>query len=114
MKTKEIIKTLTEANDWRKGLTETMTKPEIFTIAIDEAIKKLENYKKDINNFNKTSIWALQFANEQKESFDNLLFEVENLLEKWVKPNLIKKVIENGRQRAVLGICLHYDMQVWI
>ena len=122
MKTKEIIKILTEAKEWT---------PDIFTVTIDEAIKRLEVYEKQINNINHkreaeakklaeqenlfaSSIWELQFANTQKTHFDNLLSEVETLVEKWVKPNLIKKVIENGRQRAVLDICLHYDMQVWI
>ena len=52
MKTKEIIKILTEANDWRKGLTETMTKPEIFTIAIDEAIVRLGIYQNIARNVN--------------------------------------------------------------
>jgi len=69
MKTKEIIKILTEANNWRKGLTETMTKPEIFTIAIDEAIKKLENYKKNINNFNKKREVEAKKLAEQKKMF---------------------------------------------
>ena len=122
MTTKEIIKILTEVKEWI---------PDIFTVTIDEAIKRLEVYEKQINSINQkreveakklteqenlfaSSISELQFANTQKTHFDNLLSEVETLVEKWVKPHLIKKVIENGRQRAVLDISINYDIKVWI
>lgn len=45
MKTKEIIKTLKDFNEWRRGGNGKMLDPKVIGEAIDEAIKKLKTIK---------------------------------------------------------------------
>ena len=111
MKTKKIIEILTESNSWRRGGEIEMPDPEIFWIAIDEAIKKLNVYKEKLKendeSLNRSCI-AVQTANLQKWTYRGIVYEVEILLKKWIDKNLILKVIENWKQRADLDYSIQY------
>ena len=130
MKTKNIIKILTRANAWRRWKIEEMPDITEFWIAIDEAIKRLKQLKntdealnKACENLKKTNkeknfledlniawVWELQFANLQNEHYKSMIDEVEVLLNKWVKPHLIKQVIKNWKERAVIDLSIHTDL----
>ena len=131
MKTKEIIKTLNKANYWRKGWKWEMPDPTEFWIAIDYAIERLKQYEQMINSMKQTkealikkldnedeilnsACSELQFANLQKDFYKSILDEVEVLAKRQVKHNLIQKVIENSKQRAILDISIHYDVRCGI
>ena len=108
MNIKKIIVDLQYYNKWRKGWEWNQPNPKKITKAIDwaiEELKQIEMYNDICSNW----IQELQFANLQKEHYRFMLDEVKTLLEQWVKPNLIKKVIENWELRAVLDISIHYD-----
>jgi ferredoxin-fold anticodon binding domain-containing protein len=62
----------------------------------------------------KSSIWELKFTRLQKEHLEKLLDEVEVLVEKWVKPKLIKSVIKNWKQRMMIDTSIHFDLVCWI
>ena len=51
----------------------------------------------------------IRFQRLQTEHYANLLSEVEVLLDK-VESNIIKAVIKNGRERAVIDISLNYHL----
>lgn len=53
----------------------------------------------------------LRFQRLQTSHYKSILDEVYVLLEKGCKPSLIRKVIENGRQRAVLDQSIHFDLE---
>ena len=113
METKRIIDVLRETNIWRRGWHFKMPDVKTFWIAIDEAIKLLENIDNK-HNILITSFNELSFSNIQKNHYLTLLNEVEELLKKWVKNNLIQKVIENWKEKARLDNSIHFDINVWI
>ena len=121
MKLKNIIKTLKRGN----------IEMPIFWIAIDEAIRILKEQSEMIDSINQTNqallnklknedkilnsaVGELQFSNIQKDHYKSILDEVEVLLKKWVKYNLIQKVIENWKTRRVLDMSIHFDIKCWI
>lgn len=138
MKTKEIIKKLNKANSWRRGLKWAMPDPTEFWIAIDYAVERLKQYEQMINSMKwnmdsmqqtkeallkklnnedeilNSACSELQFANLQKDFYKSILDEVEVLAKRQVKHNLIQKVIENSKQRAILDISIHYDVRCGI
>ena len=131
MKTKEIIKKLNKANSWRRGWKWEMPDPKEFWQAIDYAIERLKQYEQMINSMKQTkealikkldnedeilnsACSELQFANLQKDFYKSILDEVEVLAKRQVKHNLIQKVIENSKQRAILDISIHYDIRCGI
>lgn len=62
-----------------------------------------------------TAIKELQHSKQIVEKQNNLLIEVEELLNKWAKPSLIQKVIENWKQRIIIDTSIHYDLECgWI
>ncbi len=69
-----------------------------------EENKKL---KEEINSLNNISISELQFSNLQRDHYKSLLNEVEILVKKWIKKELIKQVIDNWKQRAVIDLSIH-------
>ena len=52
-----------------------------------------------------------KFKNSQNDSITSLLNEVQVLINKWVKKELINKVIENWKERIVLDISIHYEIE---
>ena len=112
MKTKNIIKYLTRFNQWRLWAEIEIPEPKQLTKTIDEAIEKLwyhyemhQHYKE----LYEVAIWEIKFNSLQKEHYLSLLDEVEALLDKNIKPSLIKKVIENWKTRWMLDISIHYN-----
>lgn len=82
--------------------------------------KKLKNkilYEKEMKTHYeelfKTSVSELKFERLRIEHYKSILEEVEVLLNKWVKNNLISKVIELWKTRDVLDISIHYDIECW-
>ena len=65
---------------------------------------------KSFNDMLNSACWELQFANIQKDFYKSILDEVEILLKKEVKHNLIKKVIENWKEKWVLDEIIHTDL----
>ena len=62
-----------------------------------------------------TAIKELQHSHKKVEKYNNLLIEVEELLNKWAKPSLIQKVIENWKQKIIIDTSIHYDLECgWI
>lgn len=62
-----------------------------------------------------TAIKELQNSKQTVEKYNNLLIEVEELLNKWVNPSLIQKVIENWKQKIIIDTSIHYDLECgWI
>ena len=127
MKTKKIIWILKKYNSWRKWVINEMLEPKEIWNAINEAINRLIEYKQIIGSLKQTkealikntetnndmlnsACWELQFANIQKDFYKSILDEVEILLKKEVKHNLIKKVIENWKEKWVLDEIIHTDL----
>lgn len=130
METKNIIKILKKFNNWRRGWEWEQPNPKQITNAINEAIEKLkelnsynelfESMKQTKNtlikklefqeNLNITWVWELQFERLQKEHYKSIIDEVEVLLDKWVKPQLIKQVIKNWKERAIIDLSIHTDL----
>ena len=127
MKTKKIIWILKKHNSWRRWTIDEMLDPKEIWFAIDEAINRLQEYKQVIDSMKQTkevlirniensdemlnsACWELQFANLQKDFYKSILDEVEVLLKKEVKHNLIKKVIENWKERWILDKFIHTDL----
>ena len=126
MKTNRIINTLEKANtfkefwiwkmpsEYENAITEAPWRLKILSEQIQSMIqtnqalaKKLKEEDEILNS----ACEELRFANLQKAHYRNLLDEVEVLLNKWVKHNLIKAVIENWRARADIDICINYDIK---
>lgn len=59
----------------------------------------------------KSASKELRFQILQTEHYKSILDEVDVLLDKGCKPSLIRKVIENWKQRWVLDISLHFDLE---
>ncbi len=75
--------------------------------------KTIKELKKDLELYSQLTtawVWELQFSNLQKEHYKSILNEVEVLLDKWVKPHLIKQVIKNWKERAVIDLSIHTDL----
>ena len=51
----------------------------------------------------------MKFNSLQNQHYLSLLEEVEILLDKNIKHNLIKEVIKNWKERATLDVSIHYD-----
>jgi hypothetical protein len=49
------------------------------------------------------------FSNLQKEHYKQLIKEVEVLVKKWIKKELIQEVISNWYKRAELDLAIHCD-----
>ena len=119
MKTKNIRKHLNNFNKWRRGAEIEMPDPKFIWEVIDLAIDKLltqQNRIKDLkeqikndDDYFETAIWEIKFNSLQKQHYLSLLEEVEILLDKNINPNLIKKVIKNWKERAILDESIHYD-----
>lgn len=67
-----------------------------------------QDYKK-LNDLDKVWTKELMFSNLQKEHYKSLLEEVEVLVNKWIKKELIQKVISNWYKRAELDLAIHCD-----
>lgn len=81
--------------------------------ALNRACEKLKEVNKEKNfleDLNIAWVWELQFANLQIEHYKSILDEVETLLDKWIKPHLVKQVINNWKERAVIDISIHTDL----
>ena len=126
MKTKNIIKYLKRFNKWRRWAEIEMPDPKFSWEVIDFAIDRLEKLqdklvcssqfitklKEQIKNndeYFKSAIWEIQFNSLQKQHYLSLLDEVEVLLEKNIKPSLIKKVIDNWKTRWALDVNIHFN-----
>lgn len=75
-----------------------------------ENLKKTNKEKNFLEDLNIAWVWELQFANLEKEHYKSMIDEVEVLLNKWVKPHLIKQVIKNWKERAVIDLSIHTDL----
>ena len=114
MKLKEAIRILKNHNCWRRWIMwYNSTNPKKLWIAIDTIVNEYEtNLDEELLN---VSIKELQFANLQKEHLQSILDEVEVLVSKWVKKQLIQEVIKNWKLRSLLDLSIHYDtMCGWI
>ena len=126
MKTKNIIKHLNKFNKWRQWADIKMPEPKEITETINEAIDRLQQHEQMINSMKQTNqalskqiqnndehfknaIWEMKFNSLQKQHYLSLLEEVEVLLDKNINPNLIKEVIKNWKERAILDESIHYD-----
>ena len=81
--------------------------------ALNKACEKLVEVTKEkdfLNDLNNAWTWELKFEKLQKEHYKSMIDEVEVLLNKWVKPHLIKQVIKNWKERAVIDLSIHTDL----
>lgn len=87
--------------------------------------KNLKYYKhrytvfKELNTLHeslyKTASQELKFERLNKAHLHSILDEVKILLEKWCKTNLIEAVIELWKQREMLDLSIHYELECgWI
>jgi hypothetical protein len=115
MKLKEAIRILKNHNCWRRWITwYTMTTPKKLWIAIDTIVNHYEKWYESIS-IDEVCLQELKFANLQKQHFESILDEVEVLVSKWIKKELIQEVIKNWKLRWMLDLSIHYDMMCgWI
>jgi len=66
--------------------------------------------REDKEELLKTATSELRFKNMKVEAYENLVIEIQVLLKQWVNTNLIKKVIENWKERIMLDDLIHYDL----
>ena len=52
----------------------------------------------------------MQFANNQKEHYKNLIKEIKEILKKKVNNKIITQVIKNWREKANIDICVHSNI----
>ena len=59
----------------------------------------------------KVAMKEMRFNSLQRHHFKELLEEVDTLLEKWLKPSVVRAVIKNGMERADIDIGIHFDLE---
>jgi len=77
---------------------------------IDAINKHIRREKEEKEKLFEIATW--EFSNEKylKEQYFNLLCDIQDLLEKWVNPNLISKVIQNWKEKWILTQSIHNDL----
>ncbi len=103
---KEEIQLLREENE---SLSKAYMSLDIKYKTVLEKNHKLYKENKNLNDLTNAWIWELQFSNLQKEHYKSLIEEVEVLVKKWIKKELIQKVISNWYKRAELDLAIHTD-----
>ena len=74
--------------------------------------REMKTHYKELFN---VSVKELKFSNLRITHYKSIIEEIEILLSKWCKNNLIIKVIELWKTRDVLDISIHHDLECgWI
>lgn len=103
MKTKDILKRLKKIK---------VKDPKKNDFIIKEAIEKIwfhNEMHKHYKELYEVAMWELRFSGIQKQHYMSMLDEVEVLLDKNIKSSLIKKVIENWKERWMIDISIHFN-----
>lgn len=78
-----------------------------------EELKRKVKFERENTEFYKdlyeTAIQEYKNQWNSKMMFDNLIVDVNDLLEKWIKHSLIQKYIANWREKIILNDSIHYD-----